>query len=77
MLGNHSFCATRKQPAMAKKKPKIGRPQKSASERRSVILKSRVTPPEADEISDAAAAASKSLSDWARDTLLKAARRKR
>ena len=54
-------------------KTKIGRPKLGKADAKGKILGVRFTPAERKQIERAAQAANKTLSDWARDALLKAA----
>lgn len=57
------------------KKGKRGRPPKKASEKHSAVINLKLTPEQHQTLEDGANAARTPLRVWARDTLLKAARR--
>ena len=57
------------------KKRQAGRPQMADAERRDAIVRFRCRPSEADLIRRAAKVKGKSVTDYARDTLVRAARR--
>ncbi len=58
---------------METNKPKMGRPKKAAKDRRTVAVRSMLTPAEGKEV---LAAAGGSVSDWIREVILPAARAK-
>lgn len=60
---------------MAKPEPKLGRPKKPASEKKSRRVEIRVTAAEQAAMESAAERAALPLSEWLRDVALRAAKR--
>jgi hypothetical protein len=60
---------------MATKKPARGRPPKAAGEKHSDAILLKLTPAQRKELERVAKAAGKPLSTWARETLIKVAKK--